>query len=158
MADTTITVKDVAKLHVAELRAISPSFHPVDVGPTISPLYPLLMERLGAAGVRPVGAAIAYYEDDPDGGGVLVHAAIPISDDVRSIEGLEVVDLEPIAQAVCARHRGPMADIVPTVAAMLEWISEHGLRSVGYSREVYLECPPDLADWVTEIQYAVERA
>ncbi|MFV2040311.1 MAG: hypothetical protein ACC660_08705, partial [Acidimicrobiales bacterium] len=42
-----------------------------------------------------------------------------------------------------------------TLLTMFEWIDDQGLRTLSYSREVYLECPEDLAGWITEIQIPV---
>ena len=63
---------------------------------------------------------LAYYEDDPDGGGIIVHAAASIPSDVTAIDGVAVVDLEPVDQAVCCLHLGDMSSVDDTVMAMLE--------------------------------------
>ena len=44
-----------------------------------------------------------------------------------------------------------------TVMAMLDWIADHGLRTIGYTRESYLACPDDRAAWITEIQLPVTK-
>ena len=100
MAELAVTTKTLDGLHVAELSSISPTFDPSDIGPALSPLYPQLLERVAAAGVKLSGVPLAYYEDDPDGGGIIVHAAAPIPSDVTAIDGVAVVDLEPVDQAV----------------------------------------------------------
>jgi DNA-binding transcriptional MerR regulator/effector-binding domain-containing protein len=156
MSPPEITVRAVPAAHVAELRGVSPTYDPVDVGPTISPLYTQLFEQLRVAGVVVTGGAIAYYEEDPGGDGILVHAAAPIATRVDAIDGLHVVDLPGLERAACAMHVGPMADIVGTVRPMLDWIADHGLRTTGLSREVYVHCPPDQTEWRTEIQFPVE--
>jgi hypothetical protein len=43
MTMLTVTTKALDGLHVAELTAISPTFDPLDIGPTLSPLYPQLL-------------------------------------------------------------------------------------------------------------------
>ena len=45
-----------------------------------------------------------------------------------------------------------MVFVDDTVMAMLDWIADHGLRTIGYTRESYLACPDDRVAWVTEIQ------
>ena len=52
---------------------------PAFISPVIQPLYEELGSRLGRAGVVPAGPAIAYYEDAPDGDGVIIHASMPVS-------------------------------------------------------------------------------
>ncbi|WP_372343599.1 hypothetical protein [Streptomyces sp. KL116D] len=45
-----------------------------------------------------------------------------------------------------------MDAVLPSVQTLARWIDAHGHRSVGYPREINLECPEDRADWVTELQ------
>src|SRR6266496_1160528 len=89
MPTNDVQVKKIERIRVAEVTGVAASFEPVSVTPVIGPLYHELMHRLEAAGVTPVGPAIAYYEDEP-GGGVRVHAAMPVNAD--AVEGAEVVD------------------------------------------------------------------
>lgn len=157
MPTPPITIKALEPLHVAEVTALSPTFDPVDIGPAVSPLYPQLLGRIAAAGVELIGVPLAWYDDDPAGQGIVVHAAAPIPDGVRGIDGVAIVDLEPVDQAVCSTHLGDMAGIEATVVAMLDWAADHGLRTIGYTREIYLACPDDRAGWVTEIQLPVVK-
>jgi hypothetical protein len=32
------------------------------------------------------------------------------------------------------------------------WVRDHGFTDTGRAREVYLECPDDTSEWITEIQ------
>src|SRR3954466_9965553 len=57
------------------------SFDLESIGPVIQPLYEELCARLDRAGPAPTGPGIAYYEDAPDGDGVLVHASVPVNAD-----------------------------------------------------------------------------
>ena len=55
-------------------------------------------------------------------------------------------------------HHGPMEEILPAAQALAAWIEGNGYRSLGYPREVNLECPPeDHSKWVTELQIPVSR-
>ncbi|WP_328692451.1 MerR family transcriptional regulator [Streptomyces caniferus] len=72
--------------------------------------------------------------------------------------GFDVVTLPALDCAATVVHRGPMSRILPTAQNLAHWIDANGYRSAGYARELYLECPPDQADWVTEIQEPVVRA
>ncbi|MFJ3951582.1 MerR family transcriptional regulator [Streptomyces libani] len=72
--------------------------------------------------------------------------------------GFDVVTLTGLDSAATVVHRGPMSRILPTAQNLAHWIDDNGYRSAGYARELYLECPPDLEKWVTEIQEPVVRA
>ena len=40
--------------------------------------------------------------------------------------------------------------------ALDQWIADAGETATGYSREIYLDCPPgDQSDWVTELQFVL---
>ena len=76
---------------------------------------------------------------------------------MTEIAGLDIVDLPEIELAATAIHHGDMATVdVETVAPIFDWIRAHGFRTTGYSREHYLECPDDLTQWQTEMQFPIE--
>lgn len=144
-------------MRVAELTAVAASFQPEDIGPVIAPLYEELFRRLDAAGVRPAGPGVAYYEDAPEGEGrITVHAAVQVSAPLQ--EGApRIVDLPSVGLAATIVHRGSMDTVLPTAQALARWIDAGGYRSAGYPREVNLECPENRDDWVTELQAPVTR-
>jgi effector-binding domain-containing protein len=49
-------------------------------------------------------------------------------------------------------HRGPIDAVLPTWQALVRWIDAIGRRSAGPQRELYLDCPDDPTQWVTELQ------
>jgi DNA-binding transcriptional MerR regulator len=147
-----IQVKRIPAIRVAELTAIAASLEPASITPVIRPLYQELGDRLGQAGLAPAGPAIAYYEDAPEGEGVLVHATLPVSAGLGSGHGFEIVDLPEIGQAATIVHRGAMSSVMASYQTLARWIGDNGYRSPGYSRELYLECPGDEDKWVTELQ------
>jgi DNA-binding transcriptional MerR regulator len=148
-----IQVKRIPAVRVAELTAIASSLEPASISPVIQPLYPELSRQLDRAGLTPVGPAIAYYQDAPDGDGVIVHAALPVNADRGTAHGFEITDLPEISQAATIVHRGSMDNVVATFQTLARWMEDKGYRSAGYARELYLECPPDDQDkWVTELQ------
>ena len=51
-----------------------------------------------------------------------------------------------------------MDRVMPTAQALARWIDANGYRSAGYARELYLECPDDHDQWVTELQEPVVRS
>src|SRR5215216_3752532 len=98
------------------------------------------------------GTAIAYYEDSPDGEGVLVHATLPVDSDLGDEHDFSIVDLPEIEQAATIVHRGAMDNVMPTIQTLARWIDANGYRSAGYNRELYIECGENRDTWVTELQ------
>lgn len=161
MNDIDIITKPIGAMMVAALSGRAETFGPQHISPALQPLYPLLFERIGAAGLRPCGAPVAFYEDAPDGDGILVHAAVPIatpSGALSGLDGLQIRELPAFEQAVTLLHRGSMDECEASYSAMFTWIAAHGLRTLGYSREIYLDCPEQVSDWVTELQFPVAAA
>ena len=147
-----IQVKQIPAVRVAELTAAAASLEPASITPVIQPLYRELGERLARAGLTPSGPAIAYYEDAPDGDGVVVHATLPVNAGSGSDHGFQITDLPEIAQAATIVHRGSMDSVMSTIQTLARWIDANGYRDAGYPRELYLECPDDQDKWVTELQ------
>jgi effector-binding domain-containing protein len=48
-----------------------------------------------------------------------------------------------------------MEQVEGSLQTLAHWIEANGFRTDGYHREVYLECPAALENWVTELQVAV---
>ncbi|MEM9749167.1 MAG: MerR family transcriptional regulator [Actinomycetota bacterium] len=151
-----VTTKSLPAVRLAVASAVSPSFASADVGPVIQPLYPQLFIAFAEAGLDIDRPSIAFYDDSEDGG-VGVHAGFPVDDDVDEVPGLEIVELPEVELAIAAIHRGDMATVdVDTIPSIFDWMREHGFRTTGYSREVYLECPDDITQWRTEMQFPIE--
>jgi len=55
-------------------------------------------------------------------------------------------------------HRGSMDNVLGTLAVLARWIEASGYADAGAPRELYLECPDDPNDWVTELQQPVRPA
>jgi DNA-binding transcriptional MerR regulator len=153
-----VVLKSIPAQRVAERTAVAASWEPEDIGPVIEPLYRDLCEQMDQAGVTPTGPGIAWYEEVPNSGGkVVVHATLPVDRPLGVDEaGFAVVGLLPIATAATIVHRGPMSQMLPAEQALASWVEQHGYRTLGYPREVNLECPPgELDKWVTELQQPV---
>ncbi|WP_262701159.1 MULTISPECIES: MerR family transcriptional regulator [Streptomyces] len=158
MPTNDVVIKTLPAVRVAELTATAAGFDPQDIGPVISPLYDELFRRLDTAGIAPTGPGVAYYEDAPEGGGaVTVHAAVQVAAPLRDGADLRILDLPSVESAATIVHRGPMDAVVPTAQALAHWIDGNGYRSVGYPREINLECPENRDEWVTELQAPVSR-
>ena len=157
MSNTDIIIKHIDEVLVAVVSAMADDFGPDSIGPVLQPLYPQLFERVAGNGLRPTAPPIAFYEDGPAGDGIVVHAAVPVAapDPGTTLHGVEVRTLAAVEQAVTLVHRGSMAAIETSYSALMRYIGDHGLRTLGYSREVYLDCPENIDDWVTELQFAV---
>lgn len=153
-----IQVKPIAAVRVAELTATAASLEPVSITPVIRPLYQELGDRIARAGLAPAGPAIAWYEDAPDGEGVIVHATLPVNADPGSGGGFGIRDLPAISQAATIVHSGAMANVMATIQTLARWIDANGYRSAGYPRELYLECTDDEDKWVTELQEPISSA
>jgi len=151
MPTDEVQIKRIPAVRVAELTATAASFEPASIGPVIGPLYDELSRLLDRAGLTPTGPAIAYYEDAPEGGGVVVHATLPVDADPDPGHGFSIVELPEVEQAATIVHRGSMDDVMPTIQTLARWIDANGYRSAGY-RELYLELGEDRATWVTELQ------
>ena len=153
-----IQVKPIAAVRVAELTATAASLEPVSITPVIRPLYQELGDRLGRAGLTPAGPAIAWYEDAPDGEGVIVHATLPVNADPAAGADFAIRDLPAVGRAATIVHRGSMGNVLTTIQTLARWVDANGYRSAGYPRELYLECPDDENKWVTELQEPVTSA
>ena len=147
-----VQIKRIPGVRVAELTGTAAGFEPGSIAPVITPLYEELRGGLERAGLAPAGPDLAYYEDAPDGEGVLVHAAIPVKVGSGEDHDFAIVDLPEIEQAATILHRGSMDKVMPTIQALASWIDANGYLSVGYNRELYIEIPPSRDAWVTELQ------
>jgi hypothetical protein len=53
-------------------------------------------------------------------------------------------------------HCGSPDDVLPTVQALARWLDANGHRlTAQHARELALACPPDRAEWVTELQVPI---
>jgi DNA-binding transcriptional MerR regulator len=154
MPTDDIQIKALPAVRVAELTDTAASFEPQSISPVIQPLYDELVRRLDRAGVTPVGPAIAYYENVPDGDGVVVHATLPVNVEAAGHD-FAVVDLPAVEQAATIVHRGSMDNVMSSIQTLASWIDAHGYRSVGLNRELYLQTGDDVDTWVTELQEPV---
>jgi DNA-binding transcriptional MerR regulator len=147
--DGEVVVKDLPAIRVAALTGVAASYEPEDIGPVIRPLYGRLCALLDEAGLAPVGAGIAYYEDTDEG--VRIHATVPVDAALGSGRGFAVVDLPPV-RAATAVHHGSMDTSYVETQRLIGWIEANGCQSVGYARELNLEIPKDPDQWVVELQ------
>ena len=75
-----------------------------------------------------------------------------------AVEGLELVDLPEIAEAVAVQHFGGPAGIPDAWQAVFAWLDANGAIPSAPGREVYLSSDPGDEDaWVTEVQQPFVR-
>ena len=155
MPTIDVVVKALPAVRVAELTGWAEGYGPEHIGPVIQPLYPRLFEAIGQAGVTPAGPTMAYYEEAQDGG-VVVHATVAIDAAPAGNHVFTVTDLPVVERAATAIHNGSMEFVGPTYEALLGWIDANGYVPIGFSREVDLACMGDPANWITELQFAID--
>jgi effector-binding domain-containing protein len=132
---------------------VAAGYEPEAITPVIQPLYHDVWCRLASADVPASGPAVAYYEDEAQGG-IVVHAAVPVA--AASADGVTIVDLPEVDSAAAIIHHGSMDDVLATGQALARWIDANGYRSAGYAREVTLHWCPDPEQWVTELQQPID--
>jgi len=73
---------------------------------------------------------------------------------------MTVSDLPAVEKIACLIHKGSYANLGETYQAFWRWIEANGYRIVDPCREVYLNNPDDVPEeeWLTEIQYQLEKA
>ena len=156
MSTVDVVLKKVDLVRLVELSALAASYTPEDIGPVIRPLCGELVRRMTANSIPFIGPCTAYYEPADDDK-VTVHAGMPFNGDTA--DGLTVVDLPTIDEAATLVHHGVMAEISGSYQALAHWIEDNGYRArEGEAREVYLHCPENEQEWVTELQIPVTKA
>ncbi|GAB3150076.1 MerR family transcriptional regulator [Amycolatopsis stemonae] len=145
-----VVVKELPATRVVELTGVAAGFAPEAIGPVVRPLCAELGRRLPAADVTPAGRLTCYYEPRAEDE-VVVHAAVPASAGPGDLNGLTVADPPPVRAATLVHH-GAIDGVLPSWQALIRWTTDHGFRSAGPQRELYLDCPADPAGWVTELQ------
>lgn len=148
-----VVIRELPAVRLIGLTTRAASFTPEDIGPVVRPLCAELGRRLAGAAVQPTGRLTCLYERSPESEDeVVVRASVPgsvVAD--GNLNGLEVIDL-PAMRAATAVHRGPIDQVLPTWQALARWIDDNGHQSSEPARELYLDCPDDPTQWVTELQ------
>ena len=160
-----VVTKEIAPVRIAELAAIADSYAADTLDRVIRPLQSALTSRMNAAGVRPDGPAMAYYDARPGPGtqlgtpaeAVTVHAAFPVCTDLGAAGDFAIAELPGAGPAATIVHHGPMEEVGTSFEALARWIDANGYTSTGLVREVYLDSPADAPEqWITELQVPVQ--
>jgi DNA-binding transcriptional MerR regulator/effector-binding domain-containing protein len=159
MSPADIVIKAVPAMTVAAVSAVSEGFGPDRIGPVLQPLFPRLFELIERHGLQPSGPTMALYDDASDGDGVLCSAAVPIGERPSTfLPDLEIRDLPAWDRAVTVLHHGPMTTIGESYAHLTAAVVDRGYTTLGYSREIYLDCPADTTGWITELQFGIDES
>lgn len=152
---TAIVVKPLDAVRVAIISEATDGFDD-DFGPIFGRLYPSLFAALGRAGIQAAGPTYGLYDQRPDGRIDLIAGVVIPNDAHIETDGVTTRNLPAADRAATLVHRGSMDTIGDGYGVLERWIDATGDRPVGFSREVYLDCPADQADWVTELQFVLE--
>jgi len=128
-----VIIKPVDSLHVASVRQTIPSYW--DEGP----LWGNLFNQLNQVGVSANGPYLSlYHTGEPE---IDVEACIPISPDVKNIQGLSVRALPAIENMASTIHQGSFTGLTSAFTALLKWIDINGYHIAGPDRAIYLRLP-----------------
>jgi DNA-binding transcriptional MerR regulator len=151
---TDVVVKPLDEVRVAVVGEPADGFD-VEFAPLFARLYPALFSELGQAGVAPCGPTYGLYDQRADGR-IDVMAGVVISSDAElDSDAAQVRTLPAAERAATLVHLGSMETIAQSFSILDRWIEAAGETAQGYAREVYLDCPEDQADWVTELQFVL---
>ena len=152
----TVTTKRLPAVHLAVASGVSASFASADIGPVIQPLYPQLFDAFERGRSRDCRT---------------IHCVLRRHRRRRDRRPRRIPDRRIRDQDSRARHRRPARDRARSHRnpprrhgdrgcrngrTDLRLDATHGFRTTGYSREHYLECPDDLTQWRTEMQFPIE--
>lgn len=153
-AEVAVVVKPLDGTRVAIVGESVDGFD-VDFAPIFGRLYPSLFEELGRLGVDPAGPTYGLY-DQRDDGRIEIWAGVVIGNDADVDSDLvSVRDLPAAQRAATLVHTGSMDSVTGSYAILDGWIERAGESAVGLSREVYLDCPENQDDWITELQFVL---
>lgn len=151
---TAIVVKPLDAVRVAIISEATDGFDD-DFAPIFGRLYPSLFAALEREATQVAGPTYGLYDQRSDGR-IDVIAGVVIADDAHvAIDDITTRNLPAADRAATLIHRGSMDTIIDSYALLERWIEATGDRPIGFSREVYLDCPADQADWVTELQFVL---
>ena len=150
-----VVLKPIEPLKVVAARGVIPAYSDVNR------LFDVVIGHLGQHRAKPAGPPLAIYHDgeyrerDVD-----VEIAVPVAEALPGGGQVTVREL-PGGQMASLIHKGGFQAIGEAYAALMAWIGSGGHNVVGPNREIYLTGPDDVdgpADYVTEVQFPVEKA
>ena len=161
MPDIDYVVKQLPARVIAARRGHAAS--QAEIAAVVGPLFGQVAAALAAAGGRPQ-TGVGVYDMSEDGMDMLIGyddaGALRAEPPGTPGDGIELVTLPEVPDAVCAVHLGDMATIHESWQALVRWAEANGWSPAGECREIYLRADPtiDQREWVTELQQPVVRA
>jgi len=158
MSNHDVVLKSIPPQFVASVRDTIPTWE--QVTPTFNRLFDEVIGYTAQHGTKIAGPPLDLWLDrDMPQHDMSVEACAPISAHIPPSDRVQVYELPGVATAACAVHHGPFATLGDAHQAVMRWVESSGYRLAGPGREVYLqyERQGDPADYVTEIQYPVEK-
>jgi Transcriptional regulator, effector-binding domain/component len=150
-----VAVKQLPDQHAAVLEVLA---HPSNMVSVVRSGYGQLAAAITRAGVSFAGPAFYVMEqifDDEHPArlqlGFPIALPFPADGEVRCTR-------LAACEVATTIHRGPYDEAGPAYRAIEDWMSSHGLVSIGFPREVYLVSPADTMDpldYITEIQIPI---
>ncbi|MDO5496150.1 MAG: MerR family transcriptional regulator, partial [bacterium] len=153
MSELVFTEQALPELHLVQVTGTVEDMS--QVGGVVPGLFERLMSAAGPAGLDLEAPSYAWYQDDTEGGPVLLGAGIPVEEG-RSVPGTEPGHLPAEPRAIVVTHVGDMASIGGTWQELARYAAAKGLTLSGVCREKYISTPEGREDeWVTELQQPV---
>lgn len=152
--ETAIVIKPLDAIRVAITSEEAEGFD-AEFAPIFGRLYPKLFAALGRSNIAPAGPTYGLYDELDDGRISVIAGVVIAATDEIDADGVATRDLPAAERAATLVHHGSMESIGDSYALLERWLQATAERPVGFSREVYLDCPDDQADWVTELQFVL---
>lgn len=158
MTSYEIIMKQVAPQLVAGVREIIPNREVVT--PTLNRNFDELENHVKAHDAFAGPFLDIWYAMDASDVDFDVEALAPIQQPIPETARVKVHTLPGVELMASTIHHGPFATIGQGHGAVMEWASANGYTIAGPGRELYLqyERDGDQNDYITEIQYPVEKA
>ena len=158
MPTDDVVIKRIPAVRVAELTATAASFEPEDIGPVIQPLYGELCHGW-AGGGHPAGPASPTTRTHRTARARSASTR-PCRSSRPTPDGHDfaIVDLPAVEPAATIVHHGSMDDVHADRPDPGPLDRRERLPVTGYPREIYLDCPENPDEWVTELQAPVTPA
>lgn len=158
MTKYDVVLKKIQPITVVSVRDVIPTYG--DIGGLIEEVFAFV----GKHGLQPAGAPFSIWHDH---GFKETHVdaemAVPVNAAMANAlpaEGRVKISQMPEAEMACVIHQGRYDEFSLAYTAIGEWIEANDYRICGKNREIYLAGPessPDPANYVTEIQFPVEK-
>jgi len=150
-----IVLKKLPAMRAAEAREVIAGWE--QLTPALERLYPLVDSYIRRAGASRVGHRIViFYESEQE---ISIGVCMPFEGELVEGSQVKVVELPAVETMASLIHHGSFSGLRQAYTAISTWIETNGYRMSGPSREIYLECEPDMdpSHYVTEIQFPVEK-